>query len=46
MVVGMQQGRMGGSVLEFVRGETGLGRGVREVVEGMGVDFGNAGAEE
>ena len=34
------------SVLEFARGEAGFGGGVGEVVEGMGVDFGDPRAEE
>lgn len=37
---------MSRGVLEFARGEAGFGGGVGEVVEGMGVDFGDARAEE
>ena len=46
MVVRVQQGRVSGGVLAFGAGEAGRGRGVGEVVEGVGVDFGQAGAEE
>ena len=35
---------MSSSVVELAGGEAGFGRGVGEVVEGMGVDFGNASA--
>lgn len=44
MVVGMQQGGVSGSILEFAWGEAGFGRGVGEMVEGIGVDFRNASA--
>ena len=46
MVVSMQQGRMSRRVLEFAGGEAGLGGGVGEVVEGVGVDLGDAGAQK
>lgn len=32
------------SILELAGGEAGFGRGVREVMEGMSVDFRNASA--
>ena len=44
MVVGVQQGGMSCSVLEFAGGETGFGSRVREVVEGMSVYLGDASA--
>ena len=37
---------MGGGVADFARGEAGFGGRVGEVVEGVEVDFGDAGAEE
>ena len=37
---------MSRGILELAGGEAGFGRGVGQVVEGMGVDFGNASAEE
>ena len=37
---------MSRSVLEFARGEAGFGDGVGEVVEGVGVDLGDARADE
>ena len=46
MVVSMQQGRMSRRVSEFAGGEAGLGGGVGEVVEGVGVDLGDAGAQK
>lgn len=35
---------MSGSVLEFAGREAGFGRRIREMVEGMSVDLGDAGA--
>ena len=42
--MGMQQGGVSCSILEFARGEAGFGRGVGEVMEGISVDFRNASA--
>ena len=46
MIVRMQQRRVSGGVPALGAGEAGGGHGVGQVVEGVGVNFGQAGAEE